>query len=481
MKVLNIQDPFLFGEWFDIQWFHSCYLEGVTKIIHERLGYGLTQVVAELEDTVQRFYFSRSEWTSIGEKYLKEVIENPKKLQTLLQDLRDASDALINFCSELKKKNISDLTREEQIHLLEEYHEKKHTVWALGQVTNVLELENSFLTDYLKAYLKTCIDTNEELIQVFQVLVTPRELSKAQQEEREMLSLALYSNPTEELKLHLQKYSWLHFGWTGPSLTYEYFERVHHGLFTEGKAEEKLLELKKKDEALLNQKELYTESFHIPADKQILFSLLEQLLFLKAHRMDALFMSYEAIQPLLKKIAQDYYLSLHQVYTLYIGWVIENLKKDEFDIHEINEIAQYSVRYYDGKDFYLFTGKEAEEFIQPLQLLLPQKVALNELKGECAFPGKVVGNVCIVNRASEMKKFHDGDILVSNVTDPSLLPIMKRASAFVTNMGGLTCHAAIVARELQVPCVVGTKVATHVFHDGDMIEVDATTGTVKKI
>ncbi|MBI5729435.1 MAG: hypothetical protein HY983_04335 [Candidatus Magasanikbacteria bacterium] len=80
-----------------------------------------------------------------------------------------------------------------------------------------------------------------------------------------------------------------------------------------------------------------------------------------------------------------------------------------------------------------------------------------------------------------MSKFTDGNILVSNVTDPTLLPIMKKANAFVTNMGGLTCHAAIVAREMKKPCVVGTKIATHVFKDGDMVEVDAERGIVRKI
>lgn len=56
---------------------------------------------------------------------------------------------------------------------------------------------------------------------------------------------------------------------------------------------------------------------------------------------------------------------------------------------------------------------------------------------------------------------------------------MKKASAIVTDDGGITCHAAIVARELKTPCVVGTKIATHVLKDGDMVEVDADKGSVR--
>ena len=74
-----------------------------------------------------------------------------------------------------------------------------------------------------------------------------------------------------------------------------------------------------------------------------------------------------------------------------------------------------------------------------------------------------------------------GDILVTEMTTPDFVPAMKRASAIVTDKGGITCHAAIVSRELNIPCVIGTKIATKVFKDGDVVEVNATSGVVKKV
>jgi phosphohistidine swiveling domain-containing protein len=71
------------------------------------------------------------------------------------------------------------------------------------------------------------------------------------------------------------------------------------------------------------------------------------------------------------------------------------------------------------------------------------------------------------------------DILVSQITYPSLLPAMKKAGAIITNVGGVICHAAIIARELNIPCIVGTKFATKVLKDGDLVEVDADTGVVR--
>ncbi|EKE10608.1 MAG: hypothetical protein ACD_15C00227G0001, partial [uncultured bacterium] len=64
---------------------------------------------------------------------------------------------------------------------------------------------------------------------------------------------------------------------------------------------------------------------------------------------------------------------------------------------------------------------------------------------------------------------------------PRFMSAIKKASAIITNEGGMTCHAAIISREFKIPCIVGTKIATQVLHDGDLVEVDADNGTVKII
>ena len=87
----------------------------------------------------------------------------------------------------------------------------------------------------------------------------------------------------------------------------------------------------------------------------------------------------------------------------------------------------------------------------------------------------------LVFTAHDLKKLGKGDILVSPATSPMMISGMKIAGAIVTDQGGLTCHAAIVSRELRVPCVIGTKIATKVFKDGDVVEVDANKGIVRKI
>ena len=102
------------------------------------------------------------------------------------------------------------------------------------------------------------------------------------------------------------------------------------------------------------------------------------------------------------------------------------------------------------------------------------------LKGLGASPGIGAGKVVIIFDASEIDKVKEGDVLVTTMTNPDMVPAMKRASAIVTDEGGRTCHAAIVGRELGIPTVVGTKEATKKLKDGMLVTVDGTRGVVYK-
>lgn len=102
-----------------------------------------------------------------------------------------------------------------------------------------------------------------------------------------------------------------------------------------------------------------------------------------------------------------------------------------------------------------------------------------EIKGIVAQLGVVTGRVRLVRNHHEIKKIEEGEILVTNTTHPDYLQGMKKAAGFVTDEGGIVSHAAIVAREFKKPCIVGTKIATKILKDGDLVEVDANKGIVK--
>ena len=101
------------------------------------------------------------------------------------------------------------------------------------------------------------------------------------------------------------------------------------------------------------------------------------------------------------------------------------------------------------------------------------------IKGTSACQGYVEGVVRKIISTDKINTLKRGEILVTSMTTPEFLPAMKKASAFITDEGGITCHAAIVAREMKKPCVIGTKVATKVLKDGDSVVVDANKGVVR--
>jgi phosphoenolpyruvate synthase/pyruvate phosphate dikinase len=137
----------------------------------------------------------------------------------------------------------------------------------------------------------------------------------------------------------------------------------------------------------------------------------------------------------------------------------------------------------DGK-YEIKNGAEALDLLKEVEPIVEK---VSEVKGSVAYKGIVRGRARIIypygydKAEEEARKLNKGDILITTHTQPSMVPLMAKTSAMVSDTGGITCHTAIIAREFQIPCVVGTKDATKVFKDGDLIEVDATKGIVRKI
>lgn len=128
----------------------------------------------------------------------------------------------------------------------------------------------------------------------------------------------------------------------------------------------------------------------------------------------------------------------------------------------------------DGKSFNI-TAEQYNEL---------EKISFEENKtikiiGASANAGVAKGKVKIIFSERDFSKMQNGDILVASMTRPEYAPIIKQASAIVTDEGGVTCHAAIISREMNIPCIIGTKIATKILRDGDLVYVDANKGIVK--
>lgn len=156
-----------------------------------------------------------------------------------------------------------------------------------------------------------------------------------------------------------------------------------------------------------------------------------------------------------------------------------------FDHGRVDDEAHYRQR----AESMTFIAHEGEEFLLVGEASRSCREAVVEvpigaggaLAGVPVSPGRARGRAVLAVRNDESlrRRFRDGDVLVSVETDPDLVPVMRRASAIVTDQGGITSHAAILARELGVPCVTGVAGATAVVREGDLLVVDAWRGTVE--
>jgi len=192
------------------------------------------------------------------------------------------------------------------------------------------------------------------------------------------------------------------------------------------------------------------------------------------------------VKKILPEIAKRMDFSLGQAGTLLYSELKDSLlAKKKPSLRAINQRKEKYLAFQqrNGK-FCFLVGRGAQKcinFIKSSTKIKPSK----EIQGIIANPGKRCGKVKIIltigDVARQIKAMKKGQILVTEMTRPHFILAVKKASAIVTDEGGMTSHAAIMSRELDIPCVVGTKIATKTLKDGDLVEVDADKAVVKII
>ncbi|MBU0597984.1 hypothetical protein KKF61_03220 [Patescibacteria group bacterium] len=198
----------------------------------------------------------------------------------------------------------------------------------------------------------------------------------------------------------------------------------------------------------------------------------------KIYRRYAQIYAIYRMQPVLREITKRLKITLKEARLMLKGEIKDGLLKNKVNHQALRQRTKQAVYYYEKGAEVIFTGTKAKTLIKKAEKQIHHEV--HELHGQVGSIGKAIGYVKLIFRPKDMVKMNKGDILVSIATDPDIVPAMKKAAAIVTEQGGVTSHAAIVSREMNIPCVIGTKIATRVLKDGDKVEVDANKGIVKK-
>jgi phosphohistidine swiveling domain-containing protein len=386
------------------------------------------------------------------------------------------------FSESLEDKTFKDYADfyEKIDNLYIKYYEDNMLLWvaAEGVVTNRIK---ELLLDY----------SEMESEEIWSVMSTPTEPSYSNFEEKEFNDLVNMAKNNgissedfiKEVKLFSEKYVWFPFEYGGPEIFDEesVISRIKDVL-NESKEESTSGD---KIETASHQQDIINK-YSLSEEIVLQFNILQTLALMHDDRKATnSHVCYLVNGLVLKKLAE---ITNMDQYLLYM--VDSSLIRELAETEDINNFKkslekrdEMLVIYLSEEDKITFAEGEAESIslLQEHGINLESNIDNSEIKGKTAFKGKVTGIARLVNKSGECSKLNKGDILVTYMTTPDFVPYLDKVSAIVTEEGGITCHAAIVARELKKPCVIGTGNVMSVLNDGDQIEVDADNGIINII
>jgi phosphohistidine swiveling domain-containing protein len=429
-----------------------------------------------------KFYYG-DEAAEFGDVIFVEEDKKSGFIKKIFSTIYAYGEKLLVFSEELQEIDYSDKSMKKLLEQFKQFSERYRTfVISLMGFNIQFPIENR-----LKNIIKNRKNPNEDL----NILSFPRKDNFAVLEQANLLKIGILVKQhnikkfedlsieiLEKIQEHITEFGWINArgGQAEPWSEKEIFERIMH---TEGDFSQKLVEFEnhkfefqEKTERLLKE---------LNADEEIinLVDIAKELVYFRTYRTDYMNKTFSNIKPLLEAIAKKRNLTYREIIYLRIKEIEENkeVEKDEIE----RRIIDYALITIEPNK--LLFASDHEKIKRLKEDYCEEPVVTSEVAGRSAFVGhgKVRGTVKIIIDKSDLGKINKGDIMVSPMTTPDFVVAMEKAAAFVTDEGGITCHAAIVAREMKKPCIIGTETATQSLKDGDLVEVDAKKGIVKII
>lgn len=448
------------------------------------------------------FYYGKRDCLEFTRHVLGKIVANPSFGEEINENIYKYSDELVKHAQTIP----ADLTKKTNAELWEivKTHVEKHAhLYEWGWLSNATDMFYPEYTGYLKNYLREKTSSEEELNEWFVALTTPDEKSEEASQHEEFLELAARLWKDESQRELIKKSSdaeimaglkpWARraleefrgkygvFGalWVAEPFSLEHYAGELKHLFNNGASpQQELAELNAAFEKRKREKQRLLQELKVDDKHARLFAVYAGFMLTKFYRRYAQIRALYEMRRVFQEIARRFGITLKQARFLLTPECEELLVKESFDLKQLREREKFCVLYSEKGFDKIFLGEEARALAASTEEKHDANV--KELRGQCACVGSARGRVKIILSPADLPKMRQGDVLVAIATNPDVVPAMKKAAAIVTEQGGVTCHAAIVSRELGIPCVIGTKIATKVFKDGDEVEVDATRGVVRK-
>jgi len=241
--------------------------------------------------------------------------------------------------------------------------------------------------------------------------------------------------------------------------------------------QKELARINKKEKNTRQQTNMTIASLNLTNEEKRLVKLAAKYVHFRTDRLDKLFYSGLLVSNLLKEIAKRLGIKLNQLFYLSPEDIQAGLKKKKNFRRLISSRQKNYAIILKNRKLKVYSGQAALKYQEKNQ----NKSSKIIIKGNAAYRGSVTGLVKIIRKKSEFKKLGKGEILVTTMTTPDYVPLMKKCAGIITDEGGITCHAAIVSRELKKPCLIGTGNATQILKDGNQVILNANHGIINII
>ena len=424
----------------------------------------------------------------------KTTYNNGRKLQNKLYfdqhllESQTARDDFQKFYRKMQLLNLSQTSNLELQKLFKRYQNHYDLMWSYFKVSQpeYLEYFREQLLELLKAEFNT--DFNSKFI----TLTTPDDFDIIKEEEIDALKLSIQGKLTRnDLDTHAQKYSWLFFNTYNHSVINNFLKNKFAVLDNISTSEKE-----KRIETIFNNQEKHKKEIasiisNISLDHQeevahlslIFRSLAVDRLSLKSWWGGAEYLFLSFFEEIAKRIGIDVE-KLLLTYSIYDIELFLNSAKKLSQSIRVSRKKEYLLELKDD-DIVLFEEEKAKEIMSDLIYTHNSETQNSQsITGVSANHGIITGVARVVpvtdlkQLMKDLEAFQEGDIMVTTMTQPTMVSLAKKASAIVTDEGGITSHASILAREYGIPCIVGCHTATKIIKTGDNIKVNGDTGEV---
>lgn len=418
-----------------------------------------------------------------GRRVFTQFILHDANFRTTYHAWLKAVERLMRMNNKIFSHDLSRLSQAQLYELvLKWYSLYAEEFWGIGLLP---ELANFGGEALLKKYLSQHIKQQPEYVVALQNLSAPDKLSFYQQEELNLLRLRSLK-PTQhlrkKLKNHQRKYYWLLNSYADTRvLPVAYFKKRLLAL-SRAEAVQKIDEVRAQVRATQRQKTKLVKRLGLNSQAIKIAKRLSFCIWWQDKRKTYIFQANHAIDVMLREVGKRYGISITSLRYYRFGEIL-NLIRTHRPVNQAELVARQHkllVIWRPTNGALYVSGNRAQHMFKPHQIQTKSRQT-DLLKGLAVNTGLVQGRVRLLLTPKEANTLKRGEILVTTMTSPDFIVAMRRAAAIVTDVGGLTSHAAIVSRELKIPCIVNTRMATHLLKTGDMVEVNAKTGIVRKI